>query len=81
MDRMQHARMWGTKAAQAGLVRADNPYRDPNARAAWLSAYTCTQSVVRSAQQDCPFASNSQGLAARSQLDPIEHSKSLNSCA
>jgi ribosome modulation factor len=81
MDRMHQARMWGTNAAQAGLVRADNPYRDPNARAAWLSAYTCTQSALCSAQQDCRSGTNIQGPAEAPQLGPMEHRNSLNSCA
>lgn len=42
--------MWGTKAAQAGLVRKDNPYRDPSARAAWLLAYDRTRSALHSVQ-------------------------------
>jgi ribosome modulation factor len=39
LDFAHHAHRWGIKAAQAALPETSNPYRTPQARAAWTAGY------------------------------------------
>jgi ribosome modulation factor len=49
LDSAHHAHRWGIKAAQAALPESSNPYRTPQARAAWLAGYRQAAEPVRMA--------------------------------